>query len=92
MDADVHERRELEPSWTQALKRNEFLFHYQPVIAAADGTISGLEALIRWNHPTRGLVPPTEFIPVAERPASSTGSGNGRSSRPAAPWPNCPSA
>ena len=67
MDAEVHERRELEAELNAALERNEFLFHYQPVIAAADGTVSGLEALIRWNHPTRGLVLPTEFIPLAER-------------------------
>jgi EAL domain-containing protein (putative c-di-GMP-specific phosphodiesterase class I) len=43
------------------------LFHYQPMIAAADGTTSGLEALIRWNHPTHGLLPAVEFIPLAER-------------------------
>ena len=67
MDAEVHERRELEIELSDALERNEFLFHYQPVIAAADGTTSGLEALIRWNHPTRGLVLPIEFIPLAER-------------------------
>ena len=67
MDAEVHERRELEAELDAALERNELLFHYQPVIAAADGTVSGLEALIRWNHPTRGLVLPTEFIPLAER-------------------------
>ena len=67
MDAEVHERRELEAELDAALERNELLFHYQPVISAADGTVSGLEALIRWNHPTRGLVLPTEFIPLAER-------------------------
>ena len=67
MDAEVHERRELEIELNEALERNEFVLHYQPVIAAADGTLSGLEALIRWNHPTRGLVPPIEFMPLAER-------------------------
>ena len=67
MDAEVHEQRELEIELGEALERNEFQFHYQPLISAADGTTSGVEAMIRWNHPTRGLVPPIEFIPVAER-------------------------
>ena len=67
MDAEVHERRELEVELNEALERDEFLFHYQPMVAAADGTTSGLEALIRWNHPTHGLLPAIDFIPVAER-------------------------
>jgi diguanylate cyclase (GGDEF)-like protein len=67
MDAEVHERRELEIELIEALERDELLFHYQPMVAAADGTTSGLEALIRWNHPTHGLLPPIEFIPLAER-------------------------
>ena len=67
MDAEVHEQREVENELGEALERHEFEFHYQPMVSAADGTTSGLEAMIRWNHPTRGLVPPVEFIPVAER-------------------------
>jgi diguanylate cyclase (GGDEF)-like protein len=67
MDAEVHERRELEIELNEALERDEFLLHYQPVIAADDGTVSGLEALIHWNHPTRGLLSPIEFMPLAER-------------------------
>ena len=45
---------------------DELFIHYQPKIALADGHVEGLEALLRWNHPERGLVPPAEFIPVAE--------------------------
>lgn len=49
-----------------AIKNNEFELYYQPKISAITGNISGLEALIRWNHPTRGMVSPADFIPVAE--------------------------
>lgn len=49
-----------------ALVRNEFELYYQPQINASDGSIAGVEALIRWHHPTRGLVPPDDFIPIAE--------------------------
>ncbi|WP_430782864.1 putative bifunctional diguanylate cyclase/phosphodiesterase [Actinoplanes sp. G11-F43] len=52
---------------TRAIDENEFVLVYQPIVRLSDGTISGVEALIRWNHPTRGLVSPIEFIPVAER-------------------------
>ena len=67
MDAEAHEQSELETELKEALERDELVFHYQPLVTAADGTMSGLEALIRWNHPTRGLMPPVEFMPVAER-------------------------
>jgi predicted signal transduction protein with EAL and GGDEF domain len=67
MDAAVRERRVLEMELIEAVDRGEFVLHYQPVIATADGQVSGFEALIRWNHPIRGLVPPAEFIPLAER-------------------------
>ncbi|GGP25072.1 bifunctional diguanylate cyclase/phosphodiesterase [Silvimonas amylolytica] len=50
----------------QALEHDQFLVHYQPVISMADGQISGVEALVRWQSPTRGLVPPAMFIPIAE--------------------------
>ena len=45
---------------------DEFVLHYQPVVHLQSGGISGFEALIRWNHPERGLIPPAEFIPFAE--------------------------
>ncbi len=49
-----------------ALERNEFVLHYQPKIDLSTGRIYGVEALVRWNHPTRGLLSPCDFIPVAE--------------------------
>jgi EAL domain-containing protein (putative c-di-GMP-specific phosphodiesterase class I) len=50
----------------RAIERHEFQVYYQPVVSLGDGRISGFEALIRWNHPERGLVPPAEFIRMAE--------------------------
>lgn len=50
----------------QALKRGEYLLHYQPIVDIASGAVQGFEALVRWNHPTRGMVSPAEFIPEAE--------------------------
>lgn len=59
-------RLELQNQLYSALDRSEFVLHYQPQVDLATGTIYGVEALIRWRHPTLGLVPPAEFIPVAE--------------------------
>lgn len=50
-----------------ALERNEFLLHYQPKLNAPNGPVLGAEALLRWQHPTRGLVMPADFIPLAEK-------------------------
>jgi diguanylate cyclase len=49
-----------------AMNRDELVLHYQPKVAADDGALLGVEALVRWNHPTRGLLPPSEFIALAE--------------------------
>jgi diguanylate cyclase (GGDEF)-like protein len=57
---------QLEADLRQAVKRNEFVVHYQPIASLEDYTISGVEALLRWNHPERGLIPPLDFIPLAE--------------------------
>ncbi|MCA1984437.1 putative bifunctional diguanylate cyclase/phosphodiesterase [Nocardioides nematodiphilus] len=58
-----HSARELET----ALRAGEFVLHYQPIVALEDGTVRGHEALVRWQHPTRGLLGPSEFVALAER-------------------------
>ena len=66
---DVHggERLELERELRQALARNQFLLHYQPKTDAKTGALCGMEALVRWNHPERGMVAPMQFIALAEQ-------------------------
>ena len=66
MNVRAVERQSLEESLRRALEREEFVLHYQPKINLSTGSISGAEALIRWTHPTRGLVSPAQFIPIAE--------------------------
>jgi diguanylate cyclase (GGDEF)-like protein len=66
MQAEVVERLELEGELVRAIERDEIEVHYQPVIALDGHTLAGFEALARWTHPTRGLVPPPQFIPLAE--------------------------
>lgn len=56
----------LETDPRRAIEQKEFLLHYQPLVATGSGTIIGVEALVRWRHPDRGLVSPAEFIPLAE--------------------------
>jgi len=51
----------------EALDQGQLELHYQPKVSLADGTVVGVEALVRWQHPVRGLVPPDEFVPLAER-------------------------
>lgn len=58
---------EMEGMIRDAIKNNEFILHYQPQYSFAKNKVVGAEALIRWNHPEKGLVSPAEFIPVAER-------------------------
>jgi diguanylate cyclase (GGDEF)-like protein len=66
MSAATMERVELENDIRRALERDELRLHYQPLIDLASDRIVGVEALVRWQHPTRGLVPPLSFIPLAE--------------------------
>ncbi|HEY4741931.1 MAG TPA: EAL domain-containing protein [Candidatus Acidoferrales bacterium] len=66
MNARLAEARLLEGELRYALGRNEFLLHYQPKFNLQTGQITGVEALVRWLHPQRGLVSPAQFIPVAE--------------------------
>jgi diguanylate cyclase (GGDEF)-like protein/PAS domain S-box-containing protein len=56
----------LEMALRTAVDREQFVLHYQPIVSIPGRKLSGFEALIRWQHPTRGLVPPGEFIPIAE--------------------------
>jgi diguanylate cyclase (GGDEF)-like protein/PAS domain S-box-containing protein len=66
MSTMVAVQGEREQTLREALWRDEFTLHYQPIVCAADEAVSGFEALLRWQNPTRGLIPPSEFIPLAE--------------------------
>jgi predicted signal transduction protein with EAL and GGDEF domain len=66
MDARMKSRRHLEMDLQKALVNKEFELYYQPLVNLETNEISALEALIRWNHPTRGMISPADFIPIAE--------------------------
>jgi diguanylate cyclase (GGDEF)-like protein len=66
MDARLQARRFMELDLRAAVEAGQFELHYQPLVHIASGRISACEALLRWHHPTRGPVPPSEFIPIAE--------------------------
>jgi diguanylate cyclase (GGDEF)-like protein len=66
MDETIRERRTLARELRHAIAADQLTLHYQPQARAADGEICGFEALVRWNHPTRGMMPPLSFIPIAE--------------------------
>ncbi|MEO8661486.1 MAG: EAL domain-containing protein [Bryobacteraceae bacterium] len=66
MNVRAVERQFIEEGLRRAPERREFVLHYQPKIDLNTGTITGAEALIRWMHPTRGLISPAQFIPIAE--------------------------
>ncbi len=66
MNVRAVERQSIEEGLRGALRREELVLHFQPKVSLSSRRITGAEALIRWNHPTRGLVPPAQFIPVAE--------------------------
>jgi diguanylate cyclase (GGDEF)-like protein/PAS domain S-box-containing protein len=69
-DTDMHTRvvnlLQLENDLRRAVERQEFLLHYQPIVALATGRIVGFEALVRWQHPDQGMVSPIKFVPIAE--------------------------
>ena len=60
------ERLRMKADLQRAVDNNEFVLHYQPIVKVASGEITGVEALVRWEHPDRGMVSPAEFIPFAE--------------------------
>ena len=66
MHERVVARLELRADLQRALDREEFELHYQPLVRLEDRAVTGVEALLRWHHPTRGLIPPDQFIPFAE--------------------------
>lgn len=66
MKARASEHLRIETELRRAIEREEFRVYYQPIVCLDTGNISGVEALLRWEHPTRGMVPPLEFIPLAE--------------------------
>ena len=91
MNSDLNDRRELEMNLRDAIERNELELHYQPVIDLSRNVITGFEALARWNHPTKGMVPPAIFIPVAEDSGLIVPIGEWalkEACRQAAQWPN----
>jgi len=70
MHARALGRLQMETDLRRALQREEFRLHYQPIISLSTGWIAGVEALVRWAHPDRGLVEPADFIPMAEETGS----------------------
>lgn len=91
MDAEMQERRTLEMDLRKAVAVGEFELFYQPVMTLEDDTICGFEALLRWNHPTRGMVSPATFIPLAEETGLIIGLGEWvlrQACAEAAKWPS----
>jgi diguanylate cyclase (GGDEF)-like protein len=72
MQDRAQKRLQLTSDIRQALERNEFRLLYQPIVSLVDGSPIGCEALLRWDHPTQGVVSPTEFIPIAEQSGLAT--------------------
>jgi diguanylate cyclase (GGDEF)-like protein/PAS domain S-box-containing protein len=91
MDARAQSRRKIEIELRDAIQRDVLRPHYQPLIDLSTGRITGFEALARWPHPERGMVPPSEFIPVAEETGLITSLGRlmlRQACHDAAAWPD----
>lgn len=66
MTMGASQRSAMELEIMEALGKNQFTLHYQPIVSTVESQISGYEALVRWQHPEKGLIPPDSFIPIAE--------------------------
>ena len=74
--SDLQNRKELELELRRAIERDQLELYYQPIVQAGTGAVEGYEALMRWNHPKRGFLPPSQFIPMAEEAGLMTELGN----------------
>jgi diguanylate cyclase (GGDEF)-like protein/PAS domain S-box-containing protein len=66
MHSEARQRLQMETDFRLALEREEFVLHYQPIVDLQTGQLVGVETLVRWQHPLRGLLPPAQFLPLAE--------------------------
>jgi diguanylate cyclase (GGDEF)-like protein len=66
MNEEINDRRQIEVDLREAIEQNNLILEYQPIIDVRSGAVSGFEALARWRHPTKGMIPPSAFIPIAE--------------------------
>ncbi len=91
MDSKLQQRRQFEQDLRKALNLSQFQLHYQPMVDMKTRRICGMETLLRWHHPERGLVPPDQFIPVAEQTGLITEIGEWvlkTACQDAAAWPS----
>jgi diguanylate cyclase (GGDEF)-like protein len=75
MSKELTDRRQIEVDLREAIERNELELYYQPIVSLQDNKLIGFEALARWNHHSRGFIPPSDFIPIAEDTGLMTGLG-----------------